>query len=257
MTSTELLVILPLAFCSGLINAAVGGGGLIMIPGLFATLPQATPAALLGSDKLSSIVGHAFAARQYARRIDLPWRLLGITGAAAFVGSYSGAHVVHSMPANLIRPLVIVLLIVMLAYTWLRPQLGATDTGRPIQRKDIIVGVVAGAGIGFYDGFFGPGAGSFLMFLFVRVFHFDFLRASASAKVVNMATNLAALSFFIPAGLVIYKLAIPMGIAGVCGAFVGTHLAFKGGNLWIRRLFLVLAILLLGKLIFETAVNWH
>ncbi|MFT4172724.1 MAG: TSUP family transporter [Rhodocyclaceae bacterium] len=257
MLSTDLWIILPLAFCSGLINAAVGGGGLIMIPGLFATLPRAAPAALLGSDKLSSVLGHAFSARQYARRIELPWRLLGITGAAAFIGSYLGAHVVHLMPSHWVRPLIIVLLVVMLIYTWRRPQMGAQDTGRPIGRREIALGVVAGAGIGFYDGFFGPGAGSFLLFLFVRVFHFDFLRASASAKVVNMATNLAALSFFIPAGLVIYSLAIPMGVAGVAGAFVGTHLAFRGGNQWIRRLFLVLAIILLGKLVFETVVNWH
>ena len=118
-------------------------------------------------------------------------------------------------------------------------------------RRDLANGVLIGAGIGFYDGFFGPGTGSFLIFLFVRFFHFDFLRASACAKVVNLATNLAALAFFIPAGLVLYTVAIPMGLANIAGAQVGARMALKGGNLWVRRLFMALALTLLGKLLFD------
>ena len=105
--------------------------------------------------------------------------------------------------------------------------------------------------IGFYEGFFGPGAGSFLIFLFIRVFHFDFMRASACAKLVNMATNLGALAYFIPAGLVRYSLALPMVVAMIAGSYAGSHLAMKGGNSWIRRLFLVLVISLLAKLVFD------
>jgi len=120
-----------------------------------------------------------------------------------------------------------------------------------ISRNDLIRGLLIGTAIGFYEGFFGPGAGSFLIFLFVRIFHFNFLRATACAKVVNMATNLGALAYFIPAGMVIFPLAIPMAIAMFVGSVVGSHLAMKGGNRWLRRLFLVLVICLLAKLIMD------
>jgi uncharacterized membrane protein YfcA len=153
------------------------------------------------------------------------------------------------LPADIIRPLVIVLLAVMLVYTWRKPSFGELDAERALTRRDLILGMVMGAAIGFYDGLFGPGTGSFLMFLFVRFFHFDFLRASASAKIVNLATNIAALLFFIPAKLVLYSYAIPMAIANIAGAQVGSYLAFRGGNTWIRRLFLILAVSLLAKLI--------
>lgn len=247
----ELWLLLPAAFVAGLIDAAVGGGGLIQLPGLLAILPRELPAVLFGTNKLASIMGTASATWRYARRIEIPWRVVLPAAAAAFCGSYLGARAVHYLPAQAMRPLVIVLLIVMLTYTWFKPQFGQQDAERPLTRRDLLNGLLIGAAIGFYDGFFGPGTGSFLIFLFVRFFHFDFLRASACAKVVNLATNLAALVFFIPAGLVLYAFAIPMGIANIAGAQIGTRLALKGGNLWVRRLFLILALTLLGKLFFD------
>lgn len=249
--SHELWLLLPIAFTAGLIDAAVGGGGLIQLPGLLAVLPREMPAALFGSNKLASIMGTASATWRYARRIELPWRLVLFAAAAAFCGSYLGARAVHYLPVHVIRPLVVILLAVMLVYTWFKPQFGQVDAGRPLTRKDLWAGLAIGASIGFYDGFFGPGTGSFLIFLFVRFFHFDFLRASACAKVVNLATNLAALAFFLPAGLVLYGIAIPMGLANIAGAQVGTRLALKGGNLWVRRLFLLLALILLSKLVWD------
>lgn len=250
--SHDLLFLIPLAFAGGLINATVGGGGLIVVPGMFALLPRILPAMLLGTDKFSAVLGHAFALRQYARQLAVPWALVLPTALAAFVGAYAGARAIAFLPVHWVRPGVIVLLVVMLAYTWFRPSFGTQDDSRPVTRKELLSGLLIGMAIGFYDGFFGPGTGSFLIFLFVRTFRFDFLRASACAKVVNMATNLAALCFFIPAGLVIYELAIPMGIAGMAGAGLGTHLALRGGNAWVRRLFLILAISLLAKLVFDT-----
>lgn len=250
--SHELLLLIPIAFVGGLINATVGGGGLIVIPGMFALLPTTLPAMLLGTDKFSAVMGHAFAARQYAMRLQIPWKLVIPAAIAAFSGAYLGANAIAYLPVNWVRPGVIVLLIAMLGYTWFRPDFGTHDQSRPISNRELIVGSLIGMAIGFYDGFFGPGTGSFLIFLFVRIFHFDFLRASACAKVVNMATNLAALCFFIPSGMVIYKLAIPMGIAGMAGAWLGARLALRGGNIWIRRIFLTLALTLLAKMIYET-----
>lgn len=245
----ELLVLLPLAFASGTINAAVGGGGLITVPGLFATLPTALPAALLGTDKVAAVFGHITAMRHYALRMPLPWRLLGPTAAIGFVGSYLGARAVYSFPPTMVRPLVVVLLAVMFVYTLVRPSFGNVAASEPASPRRHAVGMAVAFVIGFYCGFFGPGAGSFLVFLFVRVFRFDFLRAAACAKVVNLATDCAALFFLIPAGAVLWSFALPMALAAGAGGMLGARLVMRGGNLWIRRAFLVLAGLLLVKLL--------
>lgn len=248
----ELLVLLPLAFAAGMINAAVGGGGLITVPGLFATLPNALPAALLGTDKVAAVFGHVTAMRHYALRMTLPWRLLALTAGFGFAGSYLGARAVYAFPPAMVRPLVVVLLGVMFVYTLARPSFGHTTVSEPASPLRRAVGVGLGFAIGFYCGFFGPGAGSFLVFLFVRVFRFDFLRAAGCAKVVNLATDSAALVFLIPAGAVLWHLALPMAAASAIGGMVGARLVMRGGNVWIRRAFLVLAGLLLVKLGWES-----
>ncbi|AOY01079.1 TSUP family transporter [Jeongeupia sp. USM3] len=244
----ELLFLLPLAFIAGMIDAAVGGGGLILVPGLFTILPRELPAMLMGTNKFAAAMGTLSATWRYARRVKLDWHVLLPSAAAAFAGAYLGARAIHLLPADSVRPMVAVLLALMLAYTWFKPAFGGEDAGRPLTRRDLFIGMAIGMAIGFYDGFFGPGTGSFLIFLFVRCFHFDFVRASASAKVVNLATNFASLAFFIPAKLVLFGYAIPMAIANIAGAQVGSVLALKGGNTWIRRLFLTLALVLLAKL---------
>lgn len=249
MMITELYFLLPLTFVAAMLNAAIGGGGLVLIPGMLTLFPAAAPATLFATEKCASVTGMATAATQYARRIKLPWGLLLLTASTAFCGAHFGARAIATLPNTWIKPFVVVLLVVMLIYTWFRPDFGKQDADIPVTRNDKVRGVLIGTAIGFYEGFFGPGAGSFLIFLFVRIFHFDFMRATACAKVVNMATNLGALAFFIPAGFVSFKLAIPMAVAMIAGSFAGSHLAMKGGNLWLRRIFLVLVIGLLAKLI--------
>ena len=246
--TTELYILLPLTFAAAMLNASVGGGGLVLIPGMFTLFPAAAPAAVLATDKFAAVTGMATAATHYARRIKLPWGLVAMTSATAFVGAYLGARAVAVLPATWVKPFVVFLLVVMLIYTWFRPDFGEQDANVPVSKGDLSRGLLVGTAIGFYDGFFGPGAGSFLIFLFVRVFHFDFLRATACAKVINMATNLAALAFFIPAGLVMYRVAIPMVAVMIVGSIAGTQLALSGGNRWLRRLFLVLVVSLLAKL---------
>jgi len=247
----DLFFLLPIAFITGAVNAVVGGGGLIQVPGLFSVLPVATPATIMGTDKFAAVLGHATAMRQYTLRMEIPWRLVLLTAAAAFIGSLCGVSVMSAVPARWMRGIVIVVLAVMLIYIWFRPRFGIHDESKPVTREDLWKGLLLGSAIGFYDGFIGPGTGSFLLFLFVHFFHFDFLKATASAKVVNFSTNLAALMFLVPTGNVIYRLAIPMGIAGIAGAMVGARLAIAGGNRWIRRLFLILAMSLLGKLLWQ------
>lgn len=248
----EQITLSALAFLAGLIDAAVGGGGLVMIPGLFAVLPNTQPAMLLGTNKFSSFMGTSAACWRYARQIKLPWKLLWPVAGVAFVGSFAGATVVNFLPADFIRPLILLLLVVMLGYTLWKKDFGQVHNPQPIGRRELYIGMAIGGGIGFYDGFFGPGTGSFLIFLFIRYFRFDFLSASASAKIVNGSTNLAALCFFIPVGKVLYMFAVPMAICNILGAVVGTRLAVKGGSKFVRKLFIVLVVAMIIKLLFDT-----
>ncbi len=218
---------------------------------MFALFPGATPATLLATEKCAGVTGLASASVQYARRIKLPWKLVIMASLPAFAGAHFGARTIAILPSTWVKPFVVFLLIIMLVYTWLKPNFGKQDAHIPISRGDLIRGLLIGTAIGFYEGFFGPGAGSFLIFLFVRIFHFDFLRATACAKVVNVSTNLGALTYFIPAGLVMFDLAIPMVAAMISGAIAGSLLAMKGGNHWLRRLFLILVLSLLAKLVVD------
>ncbi|KRG84722.1 membrane protein [Stenotrophomonas daejeonensis] len=248
----ELPWLIVIAFVAGLVDAAVGGGGLIQLPGLFTTLPQQAPAALLGTNKFSSMFGTGAAAWRYARSVRFPWRPVLLAAAAAFVFSFLGATAVSLLSKGAVRPLVLALLVVMLGYTLAKKDFGALHRPREVGRRELGIALAMGAVIGFYDGFFGPGTGSFLIFLFVRFFGLDFLRASAASKVVNLATNVAALAFFVPSGNVLLVFAVPMAVANIAGSVAGTRMALRGGTPLIRRLFLALVVVLIARMGWDT-----
>ena len=250
----ELPWLLLIAFLAGGIDAAVGGGGLVQLPGLFTALPQQAPAVLLGSNKFTSMFGTATAAWRYARQIRIPWHIVLPAAAAAFVCSFLGATTVSLLPRDAIRPLVLVLLVVMLVYTLVKRDFGAIPRPQHIGRRELAIAIALGGAIGFYDGFFGPGTGSFLIFLFIRFFGQDFLGASASAKIVNLGTNLAALCWFLPAGQVLLAIAVPMALANVAGSLTGSWLAMRGGSLLIRRLFVVLVVVLIARMGWDSLI---
>jgi hypothetical protein len=243
-------LLLVFAFLAGLVDAVVGGGGLIQIPALLLFLPEplsADLAAVLGTNKLASIFGTATAVRQYAGRIGIRWTSILPAAMAAFVASFFGAMTVTWLDRSLLEPLILILLIGVTAYTALRPDLGTLHAPVLTARRERTVGIAVGAVLGFYDGIFGPGMGSFLIFAFIGLFGFDFLSASASAKVVNFATNLAALLLFSWTGHVLFGYGLPMAVCQVAGSYTGTHLALRHGNRFVRVLFLVVASLLIAR----------
>ncbi|HAT31010.1 MAG TPA: hypothetical protein DCW29_09230, partial [Janthinobacterium sp.] len=213
-----LLLLCLFAYFAGLIDAAVGGGGLIQLPALFNLMPQMPPATVFGTSKLAAACGTSFAARSFVGKVSVPWALVLPAAASAFLMSFLGAAAVSLVPPHVVRPLVLVLIIVMAIYTFIKKDFGAVHRSREFGRREIILTVLIGGVIGFYDGLFGPGTGSFLIFLFIRFFAFDFLLASACAKVVNIGTNVAALIFFIKTGNVVYAVALPMAACNVLGA---------------------------------------
>lgn len=240
------------AFLAGMLDAIVGGGGLIQIPVLFSALAEAAPATVFGTNKLAGVFGTSAAAASYARRIEIPWRITLPAAVAAFACSYGGAVAVASMPRGIVRPLVLALLVAVAVYTFLRKDFGATDRRRAPRRHDRAVAIAAGGILGFYDGFFGPGTGSFLIFLFVRYFGLDFLRASVASKLVNVGTNVAALLFFAGNGFVLWTLGLGMAVFNVAGSLVGSQLALRRGAGFVRTAFLVVTSILIAKFAYDT-----
>ena len=248
----EILVLLTAALMAGVVDAVVGGGGLIQIPTLFAVYPTESAATLFGTNKCASVVGTANATWRYARQVVMPWRTILPAALAAFIFSYIGAATVAWLPKDVVRPLILFLLVVAAVYTLKRKECGLHHCPAHAGHCELIYAILLGALIGFYDGFFGPGTGSFLIFLFVRFFGFDFLHASAGAKVVNVATNLAALGYFLPHGYILPLVAAAMAVANVSGSMLGTRLALKYGSGFIRQLFLVMVAVLIVKFSWDT-----
>lgn len=242
------------ALLAGCIDAVVGGGGLIQIPALFNALPQALPATLFGTNKFSSVFGTANAAWRYARRVDMPWRTTLPAALAAFACSYVGAMAVSWLPPAALRPLILLLLIVAAVQTFAQRDFGTRHRPQHDGRREFLYAVLLGGVIGFYDGFFGPGTGSFLIFLFIRFFGFDFLHASAASKVVNVATNVAALGFFVPHGHFLPLPAVLMAACNVTGSLLGTHLALRYGSRFVRQAFLAVVGVFIVKFAFDTFV---
>lgn len=247
-----LLILVGIAFLAGGVDAVVGGGGLIQIPALFAVHPGESPATLFGTNKCASVVGTANATWRYARQIRMPWRTILPAACAAFLLSYLGAAAVAWLPKDAVRPLILALLVFAAVYTLKKKDFGTSHRPAHSGHRELAYAILLGGVIGFYDGFFGPGTGSFLIFLFVRFFGFDFLHASAGAKVVNVATNLAALLYFVPNGYVLPVLAGAMAAANVSGSVAGTWLALKHGSEFIRKVFLIVVGALILKFSWDT-----
>ncbi len=243
----QLLALCGFAFLAGFVDSVVGGGGLIQVPALFVLLPQLPPVMLLGTNKFVSIWGTSAAAWQYARRVRLEWRATLPTIATALLGGFLGARAAAQITGDWFRPLMLVLLLSVLAYTLWKKDLGALHAPRLNRPQTFWCALATGAAIGFYDGFLGPGTGSFLIFAFVGLFGFSFLAASASAKLVNVATNLAALAYFITHGLIRYELALPMAIFNVAGSVLGARLALRRGSSFVRLLFIFIVALLITR----------
>jgi hypothetical protein len=242
-----LLVLIAAAFGAGAIDAVVGGGGLVQLPALLSVFPNMAPATLLGTSKLAGFSGTASAAIHYLRVVRLPARLLAVGIVIAFGSALVGAMTVTRLHAMAFRPLVPFLLSAVLVWTIRNKQLGSVHSPRQHKAGGHFMSTLAIAGIGFYDGFFGPGTGSFLMMLAVRRFGFDFVHAAAAARVINVATNLAALGWFIGAGHILWHTGLAMAAANILGAQVGTRMALQRGARFVRATLIVVVSALVLK----------
>jgi uncharacterized protein len=247
----ELPVLCGFALLAGLMDAIAGGGGLILVPALFAVYPGASPALLLGTNKMSSIAGTLMATLRYGWSVPIEWKAIVPAAAVAGLGALVGARTVSLLDPAILRPLIVVLLVVVALYTLTRRNFGGhPGQGALVPHQRYALPVLAGLA-GFYDGFFGPGAGSFILFGLVHWFGYDFLRAAAAAKVLNLATNFGALVLFAATDNVLYMVALPMAACSIVGALIGAQLAIKKGAPFIRAAFLMVVLGLIGKLAWD------
>jgi hypothetical protein len=248
----EIAFLCAFAFLAGFIDSVAGGGGLIQLPALLIFLPQAPVAHLLGTNKLASIAGTSFAVVQYARHVGINWQATLPATISAFALSFLGARTAAVLNTEAMRVIVLILLIAIAAYTFIRKDFGSIHAPKLTRTIQFFFSVAAGMTIGFYDGFFGPGTGSFLIFVFIGIFGFNFLAASASAKLINFSTNLSAMLYFAFTNNILYSLAIPMAVFNILGSLAGTRLAILKGSRFVRIVFLVVVAGMILKLAYDT-----
>jgi uncharacterized membrane protein YfcA len=240
---------------AGFVDAMAGGGGLIQLPALIVGLPNKELPLILGTNKVPSIFGTAAAARNYFKNIkpDIPLTL-SMMG-PAFIGSMGGASLAAAVPKDFFKPFIVFLLVTVAIYTWVKPELGMSENLKYTHKKRLAIVALIGLLIGFYDGIFGPGTGTFLVFFLVSGIGYAFLKASGTAKLVNISTNAGAILSFQLTGHIWWQLGLLLAFANVTGAIIGSRLAIKGGSPLVRKVFLAVTFLLIARVAWDTFIS--
>ncbi len=239
---------------SGIIDAIAGGGGLIMIPGLMLSgLPTNVA---IATNKLCGTFGALTSSLKFAQEKKINWRACAYMGSPAVCGSLLGSRLVGFLPKAWADPLIIVLMIAITLFIFFKPQFGmkinqANPALTQLNRNKLAKLGISGFVIGFHDGFFGPGTGTFLVFALISILSLDFLQGTGSAKVINLMTNLTALCSFLWIDVIDLSKGVFGAVGVAIGAYIGATLAAKKGSLIIKPLFVIVTLLLVGKLAFN------
>jgi uncharacterized protein len=251
-----IIILLCIAsFFAGFVDAIVGGGGLIQTPISILLLPNIPVATIIGTLKIPGISGTSFAAFQYIKKVKLNWKMLFPMGIIAFGMSFFGSYLLVMVNNDFMKPILIFVLILVAIYTFFKKDFGQSISKTIPQNKMFVYGLLISLCIGFYDGFIGPGTGSFLVVALISFLGFDFLNASANAKLINVATNLGSISYFIFKGKIIWTMAIPMAVCNAFGGWLGAKTAIKKGNGFIRIFFLIVVVGTLLRLFYDVFIK--
>jgi uncharacterized protein len=237
--TNEIIILCIAAFAAGFIDAIVGGGGLVQTPVTLVTLPHYPLATLLGTTKIPSLMGATIAAIQYSLKVKIKWNLLGMMCSIALAAAYAGSKTVSIVSNTFMKPILLAVLIIVAIYTYTKKDFGLAVKTSLSKSKEIFYALSFALVIGFYDGFIGPGAGSFMVVFFISVLGFDFLKGSAHSKLLNVSTNIGSILYFSGSGHILYQYAIPMAIFNFAGSLLGARLAILKGNKFIRIFFLL------------------
>jgi uncharacterized membrane protein YfcA len=252
----ELILLLCLvAFCAGFVDAIVGGGGLIQTPAALIILPAYPVASVIASLKLPSFSGTSLATVQYLKKVSLNWQLVMITCTIAFFASFAGSQLLTVLSNSFMKPVLLVVLTGVAIYTFTKKDFGQHQVKDHSPKKELSYAIAISVVLGFYDGFIGPGAGSFLILAFVSLLGLDFLHASAHAKLVNLATNLGSITLFLIKGKIMWMVALPMAVSNGIGGAIGANVAIAKGNKFIRVFFLFIVIATLLRFMYDIFVK--
>lgn len=252
VSGLTLALLVAAAGLAGFIDAAVGGGGLITVPALLLGLPAGTPMpTLFGTNKTVAVTGTTVAAVKFARSGAMDPREVLVPALCGGFGSALGSWATYYFAPDFLRPVVVVLLVAVLAFTLLKPDIGTLHAPKYAIHHQRTLAALMALVIGAYDGFFGPGTGTFLIYLFVAVLGFDFLRASAMAKAVNWASNATALVMFLAHGSILWRVALPMAVANGTGGYLGARVALGKGSRYVRGLFIGVVTALILRLTWQ------
>ncbi len=258
MNDFWLIVFATLAsFFAGFVDAVIGGGGLIQVPVLFILFPNTLHNNIIATNRFASIAGTIVAARHYLKTITVNYTFIAIAGVSTAIASYAGTFLMNKIPVTIFKPILFFLIAALTIYTIFKKEIGQIEKVQPNKNKLYFLFAAIGIVLGLYNGTIGPGTGTLLVFSLVQFVGFSFLKASAYAKVINTIADGASLIAFLLQGAVLFTLAIPMLLSNMLGAYVGSKMAIKKGNEFIRIFFILVMILLLGKLgwdIFSTSL---
>lgn len=251
----EIILLCVASLAAGFIDAIVGGGGLVQTPAALVILGAHPVSSVLASVKIPSFSGTAFAAAQYIKRVAIRWKLLSLLCTIAFFSAYAGSQLLLHVSNSFMKPVLLVVLTGVAIYTYTKKDFGQQRRAERAPRYELLYSIIISAVVGFYDGFIGPGTGSFFILLFIALLGFDFLQASAHAKMVNLATNLGSITLFIIHGNIIWLVALPMALFNAFGSILGSRLAIARGNGFIRIFFLIIVICTLLRFSYDVFVR--
>jgi uncharacterized protein len=243
-----LLFLCLAAFAAGFVDAVVGGGGLIQIPAALLLLPGVPVATVIGTTKIPSFSGTSLAAIQYSRRVELDFKRIGLMMLLASPAAFLGSRILTLVSNEFMKPLLLGILIGVAIYTYTKKNFGEHTEQEHSELQHLVYIILITLVIGFYDGFVGPGSGSFLILAFIALLGFDFLKASATAKFVNLSTNIGSIVLFALSGKILYQLALPMAACNAAGGLLGARMAILRGNKFIRIFFLTIVIVMIIRL---------
>lgn len=248
MTTTIVLLCIA-GFAAAFVDSIAGGGGLISLPALLAAGVPTHFA--LGTNKFSSTSASFTSSIKYATSGKVNFKFLRYLLPFSLVGSALGVKTALMIDSRYLKPLVLVLVLTVCIYSLFAKNMGKEDKFKGLNRNNITLGIILAFTMGFYDGFFGPGTGSFLIFGLINIFGFDFINAGGNARVLNFASNLSALVLFALSGKVNYLYGIPVAIVMIFGARLGTIFAIKKGAKFIKPIFITMSLAVAGKMFLE------
>lgn len=249
--TTQVILLCIAAFAAGFIDAIVGGGGLVQTPAGLILMPLYPVSTVIGTLKIPAFSGTALAAVQYIRKVKIEWKLMAVMTTLAFCAAMAGSFVLTKVNNYFMKPVLLVILVLVALYTYSKKNFGTHTEKDHSFNQQLKYSIAASIGLGFYDGFVGPGTGSFLVLAFITLLGFDFLKASAHAKLVNLATNLGSILFFAGSGRIIFAIAIPMAVCNAAGGTLGARLAIVKGNTFIRVFFLIIVIATIHRFAYD------